>query len=317
MRTPARTLTAVLSLAVIAGCSAGRKGDPAPPPVSGSPTTPAKGSAAEKYRPQQLTLPIYAYKFTPEENAVVDRATNIAMSACMNRYGYSLKSKEPTITLGDRRYGVIDLYAARTYGYHVVTRGTPSDAPNQRFTEGETSAMTGGLLLDAVTGEFHAIPGYSGPVTELNGEPIPKGGCSAEARRELLGRTSLRTHADIVSNIDTTSFTRSQKVPAVAEALTEWSACMKKDGYSYATPLESISDVNLDEPAAGKSEVELATADVECKEKVGLVKIWSAAEAEIQDQLISASARPLRQQKRDNDTTLRNARSLVAAHPDS
>ncbi|WP_200304282.1 hypothetical protein [Streptomyces adelaidensis] len=317
MRTPARTLTAALILTAVVGCSAEQEAGSAGSRTSGPPTAAATKNAAEKYRPQRLPLPIYDYKFTPEENAVVDRATDIAMSSCMSRYGYSLKTTEPTITLGDRRYGVIDLYAARQYGYHVVTRGASSDVQNRRFSEDEASAMTGGLFLDAVTGEFHAIPGYSGPVTELNGERVPKGGCSAEARRELLGRESLRTHADIVSDIDTTSFARSQKVPVVAKALAEWSVCMKSEGYSYATPLESISAVNLDEPGADKSEVRLATADVECKKKVGLVKIWSAAEAEIQGEMILASRQPLQQQKQDNDTTLRNARSLIAAHPDS
>jgi hypothetical protein len=317
MRIPARAFVTSLVLTAVVGCSSGQEADSArtdmPRPSSAATT---KG-AAEKYKPHRLTLPIYEYKFTPEENAVVDRATNIAMSSCMRRYGYSLKTDEPTITLGDRRYGVIDLYAARNYGYHLVTpRGSP-ETRNQRFTKDETSAMTGGLFFDSVTGEFRAMPGYSRPVTELNGRRVPKGGCSADAQRELLGRRSLRTHAAVVSDIDTASFARSQKVPAVVEALKEWSTCMRGKGYSYATPLESISAVDLGKPVGDKGQKRLAIADVACKNEVGLVKIWSAAEVKIQDKMISASRQALQQQKRDNATTLRNARSLVAAHPDS
>jgi len=317
MRHPARTLTAALVLTALAGCSPDRQGGAAGAATSGPPSAAKTRSTAEKYRPQRLTLPVYDYKFTPEENAVVDRATNIALSSCMARYGYSLKTAEPTITLGDRRYGVIDLYAARNFGYHLVTLEDSPEVQKQEFSEDETSAMTGGLLLDAVTGEFRAMPGVPGPVTELNGRRVPKGGCSAEAERELLGRQSLRTRSAVVSDIDTTSFARSQKVPAVAEALRKWSNCMKGEEYSYATPLESIAAVNLGEPVADKSETRLATADVTCKNKVGLVKIWSAAETDIQNKMISASHRALQQQKRDNATVRRNAGSLIAAHEDA
>ncbi|MFF5160634.1 hypothetical protein ACFY3N_31155 [Streptomyces sp. NPDC000348] len=303
-------LAPILVTGLLAGCSAGG-GREEPAAAKASPSR----TASLGFTPRRLDLPIHAYQLSPADQAGVTEAKNLLIAACMKRYGFSWSAPAtPTAPRQDRRYGVIDLPAAQRYGYHLLpTDDTAPSRLDEPPSKAETEALTGGQLLDADTGRSRPIAGYTGPVREVDGKPLPPGGCAQEAERELLGREDLSSKAGVVSRINTDSFTESLKTPAVKDALGEWSACMRKAGYDYADPLESIATARLDSPEVPAAEIELATADVTCKDSVGLVDVWNRAESAIQRRMIEEHASATARQRADNAARVRNAAAVTGA----
>ncbi|WP_395577107.1 hypothetical protein [Streptomyces sp. BK79] len=309
---PRATLPAVLvpalTVSLLAGCSAdGGRAEPTAPSASPAPT------ASLGFTPRRLELPVHAYQLSPADQVKVTRARNTAIAACMKRYGLSWSApKTPAAPRQDRRYGVIDLPAAQRYGYHLLP--TDDTAPTEQGeppSKAETDVLTGGRLLDADTGRSHLLAGYTEPVREVDGKPVPSGGCAQEAERKLLGRDDLTSTAGVVSRINTESFTESMKDTAVKDALAAWSTCMRKAGYDYADPLESIATARLDSDEVPTDEIDLATADVTCKRAVDLVDIWSRAESAVQRRMIRQHASATAKQRADNETRVRNAVALT------
>ncbi|MEV0176573.1 hypothetical protein AB0I00_36380 [Streptomyces sp. NPDC050803] len=302
-------LVSALTTGLLGGCSAtDAHEEPAAPSAKNS--RPAPSDFALRH----VELPVSDYRLSATEYAEVSRAKNILVTECMERLGFSWSAPTPTVPRQDRRYGVIDLPAAQRYGYHLLPEdNTAPERADHEPSKDETDALTGGQLLDGDTGRSRLLPGYTAPVRKVGGKSVPPGGCSQEAERKLLGRTDLTSEAGVVSRINTDSFTESQQKPAVKKTLAEWSACMRKAGFDYPDPLRSIATARLDSPTVPAAEIELATADVRCKESVDLVDVWSRAEATVQQRMIKQHAAATAKERADKATRLRNAAEVIRA----
>ncbi|MFI7615899.1 hypothetical protein ACIBP6_32240 [Nonomuraea terrae] len=249
----------MLLAVVTAACAAEQPQPPAPP-------APTQGVTVV----EKLVLPFDAYKTTPKQRAVLGNAHNRLLVACMREHGITVTppAEDPkTLAAIDpgnsRRYGVTDIDAARTHGYHLARPPAPNttDAWAAKLPE-QTRQRLYGTAADR--------------------------GCVDQA---TLGLDKGAPKADWpwLAQQDSVTLEQAAKDPSVVTAVKRWRECMSKAGHSYASPEAAIGDKrwNLDQPQVSEAEKRTATDDTTCKWSSGLVLAWYTADAERQDKVIT------------------------------
>lgn len=112
-------------------------------------------------------------------------------------------------------------------------------------------------------------------------------GCLEEAAGDITAGVPDMDY-DLLNSYIHASFEASQRTPPVVEAFSAWSACMADRGLDYPTPTEASADERWTQGEGDPSteEIEVATADVACKEDASVVEVWGEAEAATQEGLI-------------------------------
>ncbi|MFF0017415.1 hypothetical protein [Streptomyces sp. NPDC005374] len=238
----------------------------------------------------------------PERHAISQAKWHLAQS-CMARLGFTVAMPVsiPSTAYDEadmaRRYGVMDPALARTYGYHVpgIINGAPppSQAP---MSSAEQLALVG-----PEAGRPGAAP--SAAARQVNGKTVPAGGC--------MGQAMTRLHANFDTSLpgvlDMQSLPRAQAEPQVQAVIKAWSACMAGKGYSVDSPFHANSLApSSSSPSPNAQEIQVATADVGCKAKTNLAKVWFDAESVIQQQQIEQNNLAL-------DTLRKNINAVVKA----
>lgn len=267
-------LAGIMCLA-LAGCSS--SGGPATEAV---PTTQSPSTLPASADPH---LPVETYLFSEAESEKLARAGAVLRKACLQRFGldYAISPAGPPTgprTFMDRRYGVTDRVEAATNGYHLGDRDprTHPVHPTQ-FSAEQQQVLTGHL------------PGKTGSddtKLEVNGVPVPPGGCYEEAKRGLAGSGELGP-SSVAQQANFQTFEASMSVPQVTQAFEAWSGCMKNKGYSYPNPMDAIGDRRFLGDSPTPLELQVATADVTCKQQVDLIDTWFAVETSLQKELIA------------------------------
>jgi hypothetical protein len=250
-------------------------GTPAAPPSA----PPVKGAAADIADPgltQGMALPLEAYMESyPEQSAIV-RAQLKLVKGCMAKFGFDYAPPAPTTPLSNddanmnRRYGLSDLDEAAQYGYHLPNYAEPQAIPPQ-----PSSAEELVLIGHSVT-DRSATPAPA----SYHGIPVPANGC--------IGSSSARLGAPLNTalpdQLDSESLSKSQAEPVVQTALHAWSGCMKSKGYTVDTPFNAASLAPSSNGSSPTSqEIQVAEADVACKQQTGLIRTWFTAETAVQD----------------------------------
>ncbi|GAA3696468.1 hypothetical protein GCM10022224_072650 [Nonomuraea antimicrobica] len=244
-------LASALLLVTTAACGAE---EPAPP-------APVRGVTSVS----QLVLPFDAYKTTPEQRAVLGNAHNQLVVHCMRRQGITIKppAEDPdTISAVDpgnsRRYGVADVEAAGSHGYHLARPPSPDT----------TGAWAGKLPIRA----RHRLYGTAADR-----------GCLDRATLTL-DKGARKADWPWLALQDSLTLEQAAKHPSVTTAVKRWQSCMTQAGFSYPAPEAAIADGrwDLDKPPVSEEEKQTATADTACKWSSGLVAAWYAADAELQ-----------------------------------
>lgn len=274
MRVGLAGLAGLMCLA-LAGCSS--SGQPAAEarPTAQSPS--ALPASAD------LHLPIEPYLFSEAETAKLTRAGAVLRKACMQRFGldYAISPADPPTgprTFMDRRYGLTDPAEAAVNGYHLGDRD-PRTHPVRppQFSAEQQQVLTGHL------------PGKTGADEtnlQVNGVPVPPGGCYDEAKRGLAGSGDLGP-SSVAQQANFQTFKASMSVAQVTQAFEAWSGCMKTRGYSYPNPMDAIGDRRFLGDSPTPLELQVAAADVICKQQVDLIDTWFAVEASLQKELIA------------------------------
>ncbi|WP_405796437.1 hypothetical protein [Streptomyces sp. NBC_01506] len=230
-----------------------------------------------------LVLPLETYMISYAEEVAVQQARDTAEIACMNRFGFTdwrtedLGTSPPPADNASnmpRRYGLTDLAQARTHGYHLPSTGRESTPPPEQDTPEAATVLTG--------------QDGSEPLTSFKGEELPEGGCTGE-----VGRKAPTPDVALVERLNTESLELSQRTPAVKAAMARWASCMKGRGYQVDTVWETADVAGAEAETADQDEIEVATAEVECKQETDLVKIWFAEETTIQKQLVDDNQQAL------------------------
>lgn len=306
----ATALAALVLAAAAAGCShpaadrTAAAGSPAPPMTPAVSPLPVTSTAAPS-RPSDIVLPIAQYLFSDAQSAQLVAAHTELVARCMKRYGFAYgdttAAGTPAAQLpaNESRYGVMTDEQAR-YGYHFM-------AVEMKRLQAAAPAHDRPELTPAMTAVLTGRPG--GPV---DGRSVPSGGCNGEATARLGGKNGRYGNPDIAESIQSASFTRSLRDPRVQQVFAAWSACMRTAGYHYPDPNAAIDDPRWGRSAAPTSaEISTAQTDVGCKQRTGLVGVWSSVESAYQRAAIKLNADALRQAHTTMQQELRTAAALL------
>lgn len=287
--------TAVLLVVPVAVCAAACGAEPADVAVEssgGAAVAGAEVARAGAAAPPEagLTLPLDAYAFTAAEDELIGRVGEAHVRDCATSLGLDAAAIDP-LPFGtaaetaaaaagrhDRRYAVADPEVAAVHGYHP-----PSTADVRReFYEAHTDA------------ELEVLVGVTADGEPAARDDIPDGGCLGSAARATAvapaAASALQDGQELVSTVQADAWHAALGDPRVLDAFAAWSACMAEAGYRYAAPMDANDDPRWwTADTAGPDEIATAVADVACKQSTGLIPVWSAVEADHQEQLIAAS----------------------------
>ncbi|MFF4911331.1 hypothetical protein ACFY2T_41435 [Streptomyces sp. NPDC001260] len=162
----------------------------------------------------------------------------------------------------DARYGINDLDQARQFGYH------PDPQAQKQYDDAINADIAGRasvdqkVLLDCVGKASQAAPAVETP--------------------------------QLIEQIDGDSWKQAQTQPAVKKAFADWAACMDGKGYHYAKPMDANDDGTWwKTDLASAEEKKAAVADVECRDKYSVERVWFDTEAELQQKAIREHAATL------------------------
>ncbi|WP_407986358.1 hypothetical protein [Kitasatospora sp. CMC57] len=228
-------------------------------------------------------LPIETYLFSEAEAETLARAGVVLRRACLQRFGldYAVNPPGPPtgpLTFMDRRYGVTDRVEAEANGYHLGDR----DPRTHPVRPAQLSAEQQEVLTGHLPGESAA----DGAELQVNGVPVPPGGCYDEAKRGLAGVGELGP-SRVAQQANFQTFKDSMSAAQVTRVFEAWSRCMKEKGYVYPNPMDAMSDPRFLGDSPTPLEVQVATADVACKQQVDLIGTWFGVEAALQKELIA------------------------------
>jgi hypothetical protein len=246
---------------------------------------------------KDLLLPLDYYMFSLKDYRLLSEAHGILLRRCMQRFGITYQIPSPTEggiqTRNERRYGITDTAEARRYGYRLPG-ATDYPAPS--------SAQDRDPKVIAV------LTGEGG--TSVNGQPVPADGCVGESQR-FLGENLPGAAADIAQPMAMKSWNQSAADHRVQVVFASWSACMKKAGFNYQTPLEPSRDRDLRRQVSA-AQIRTAVADTLCKKEHNVIGTWAAVEAAYQEVMIRENKSALDLLRRASMMQLQAAHSVVS-----
>jgi hypothetical protein len=261
-----RLAIAALSLSFLVGCASQKSSDSASATPSAAAPKPSPDASSPGANAYTFRLPIAVYSYSDADYALIRSAEQVLARECMKSFGFSYTPPEdpaPTV-MPDRRYGLSEMSTAARYGY----RPPPETAePEARLTEDQATVLYG------------RKPTYEG-------KAIPDRGCLGKAVLDLRKPYEYKAGSAAASHIATTSYRNSLKDPKVRAVFAEWSSCMKRKGYTYASPMDALEAPAFREGSVSDQEKKTAMADVSCKESTGLLDTWFKAESAIQKGMI-------------------------------
>ncbi|MFF0477175.1 hypothetical protein [Streptomyces sp. NPDC004284] len=295
------TASSVIAVSLLASCSGGG-GDGA----DGGP--PALGDVPRINRSADIPgLPMDAYTLTKDQFITFMAAQRIAARTCMARFGFDYKALDSTIDPAKAPplqpekpsyFGIIDEDRAARFGYQ-----SPDLPP------GMNKRPTGGANT---TEAEQAV--YTGKAAnqQVGGETVPEGGCAKESG------VAVQTGAVDGINILATG---NERIDAHERALVDdrmkkvhadWSACMKKAGYDYATPKQAVDDEKWHHAGPRRpDEIATAKADVACKRRTNVVGTWWALTEAYERRYVENNAEHLADVKKSMDVILRNSARVI------
>lgn len=210
-------------------------------------------------------LPSDRYDYTPEDYQREKRASGLLVRRCMAARGHQDFPLDPrypsdpqvaTLTAVSTEYGLLDLDAARRWGYGWDPARQRSDLPRGR-------RMT--------AAEYADWPA-----------------CNAEAGRPLMRGVDIKRDW-LYANTRTTGINKAVKGdPRLRAAWDVWSRCLAEQGFgTYADPVAAYTDDAWQRDNEGNTrhtrrERATAVADVTCKRRHHTAELWRDAKERAQ-----------------------------------
>ena len=247
-------------------------------------------------RVRSLTLPFDEYTLSPFEMRTLDYAEDLLVRECMRRHGMDWQvlpapEEEGTDPAHRHRYGVIESEVAEQYGY-----GAPPGSADEALVE-ETRQDRLTLLAT----EHRAAHGSEGET-----------GCLEEAAGDITAGVPDMDYGLLNSYIHA-SFEASRSAPPVVDAFSAWSTCMADRDFDYPAPTQASADARWTHGEGDPSteEIEVAMADVACKENASVIEAWRDAEAAAQEDLIEEHPEDFALFVQVRDVRLETARTVL------
>jgi hypothetical protein len=243
------------------------------------------------------------FSYTKTENSMIEAAQQVLTRRCLRTYGIAYEPTRPDPHApepADRRYGLSSASEAARFGYHPNSDAVPDERPD--LPEG---------ALVVFYGKRSAEPG-GGAKVAYKGKSVPRDGCFGQSVGKLSQEYDDPAGAAVASRIATGSYEESFGVPAMREGFRKWSACMRKSGFVYSSPMDPLTSSAFQGSSVSGTEKDTATADVRCKESTGLLDIWFDAEFRIQKADIGKNTAALEKLRTAHREKVEAARRIVA-----
>ncbi|MEU6017175.1 hypothetical protein ABZ826_24920 [Streptomyces sp. NPDC047515] len=265
----------------------------------------AKSQDSEKrheknsYDATQKILPVERYLTTEAEDRTLALARNKLVEKCMRSAGYSDFMMPPhvgnPVKLITRRYGLTDLNEAQRRGYE------PTD---NEASENSTSEFNESLSPDA----RKRLVGDSGAPVEP-GSRLRDPGCLGHALEVINGSKPPYEKIDAAAmKVQADSWNRSFRDGRLINYFEKWSACMRRSGYSFRTPMDAPGEGKMNK----SKEIKMAVTEVKCNISSGLLDRWYAIDSDYQKTLIRKNIVALEKGRKVMDSRLRTARAELA-----
>lgn len=292
-------MLAAFSVCVATGCSGATSAASAKPLR----TPPAPSVPFDAKDPATWTLPIQGYLPSDSARSQILQAKKQLVGDCMKTFGFSWTPSPDLPRIGgktfvDWRYGIHDLALSKERGYKPAA--ADQAAYDEAMNDGAVDGTTGGADAQVLDG--------TGPRT-VNGIKVPKGGCVGQADRRI---DTQATQTNTAQQISSRTFIQSKSDSRVVKAFAAWSACMKEKGYTYAAPLDASDDPRFASPEVTPLEIATATADIGCRDRTNVAKVWFDAETDQQTKAIEDKAEQLEQESDALDAAVKKAADVVA-----
>ncbi|MFI9152681.1 hypothetical protein [Streptomyces sp. NPDC053367] len=291
MRNPRLGLALGCAALLLSGCSSSDPGTDArsrsgdappvdfatPPPVTATPTL--RASTA-------LELPLEAYAWTDAEERTRRQGEDLLAAQCMRRYGFDLAPRPAyrgDKALRDaRRYGISDPDTASRFGYRIDPAARGPKPPEENYSTAESL-----VLFGPQDGQ--------GTGRTADGKSVPEGGCWGQALRDLAadGPEVRPEDEEFADQLATFTYQASQQDPRVKKAFAAWSGCMKDKGYAYKGPMDAVEDPAFKTARASRREIQVAEADVACKQRHNVIGVWYAVEVAYQERAVEQNQQQL------------------------
>lgn len=232
-----------------------------------------------------------AYLPSDSERSQLTKAKAMLIGDCMKRAGFPQWYAAPELpkagpkTLTDWRYGIHDAELAQRRGY--------------KADEAEESAYEAAVNKSAVDGTSPEGP---------DGRALTV--CAGEARTRIGGGPS--TYGDEAQRLGNEAFIRSKEVKDVVAAFQAWSSCMKEQGYNYRQPLDASDDQRFAGRDVTALEIATATADITCRDRTHVAKIWWEAEVTLQTASLEENAEMLDKARKDLDASIKTVAAVLS-----
>ncbi|MCJ0868503.1 hypothetical protein [Streptomyces sp. AP-93] len=265
-----------------------------------------------------LRFPLDSYHPTAEQRKTLERAQEILVDRCMERYGFRYPGQPAESPSGDaenaRRYGISSASRAASHGYADGSREAPGKSPMDDLGSDEKLVLLGQERLDPTKlpkSQEEAEKSDEG-TTSIGGRKVPAGGCLHEATLKLFRPTKDIIDLMFVQNLMFDAYRRSQQDSHVVKAAKSWSDCMAHQGLRTDEPVSPMEDLGFkaSEFASPKA-ISAAKKDIACKAEVNLVGIWFSVETSDQNRLIDQNAETLKRAKVQLEDRLRLANLII------
>lgn len=216
-------------------------------------------------------------------------AEDLLMVECMKETGNTWTPINPPqqyLSADRRRYGIMDLPAASTYGYQLPP---PPREASARFAR----------INRLTPEEERAAFGADG-----------RHGCYGKAHKKITGSIP-EVDLKLFNELNRKSLQESKKDPAVTQAITSWKECMQDAGYTYSDPFDAAGDPSWSGNNVTKEEVVAAVTDLHCKEKVNLISIWAGREYSLQKEYIQQNSDYFTRITKSKKERLKNIDDLI------
>ncbi|MFF7389777.1 hypothetical protein ACFZAE_15215 [Streptomyces scabiei] len=236
--------------------------------------------------------PLDRYVPSATQSSHLKQAEAMAVNRCLRTLGYSKHPLEET-SHPKRELNIFEFYffpEAGKRGYYF-----PEENLGDMGWDDAVPA-TQRKLLDGTTASYR-------------GHPVPEGGCYGDAGRQLTRgakpprkfeesgmtisrvadaspRGLLESYVSVIRQALSYQIRQDTRIKRV---ISEWSACMKSQGYSYKSPAEAVNDERWRQAGNDKTsrdEIATATADMDCKKRVRYLDIVVAVETAYENRYI-------------------------------
>lgn len=286
--------------------------------VSDAPATAQNGAMSIPKGLQPKATPIEAYLETPQQEATLDYAQQVMAARCMLKQGFKIKvarydelaawyAQDAAYTRS-RWFGLTDAKAASVYGY-----GDPGMLPQP--TVDNTDVLSDPEAAAAWDGDSANMQ------TQLGGDP-DKSGCDRGSEMRLLGKSGLAlTESSTAEQIRNDASAKAQASSEYAAVFNEFGACLRNAGYDVPDPQRPFASKQMQKINSGidrqagspapSAEVKLAETDIQCKEKVNMIRRLEGIITQEQRQLIETDALALDEEQKQLNQALKRAAAVM------